>query len=110
MTILYRYETSASGVYLTSYQVVKETPKGVRLNSGRFVLRSAKKQFAHATLEEARQSYIARKRKHITILKDRLKVAEAGLEAALKGPLPDRTVFEFEPEWVEISGLLGDSR
>jgi hypothetical protein len=42
--------------------VAKVTPKGVRLCTGRFVLREGRKRWACPTLEEALQSFIARKK------------------------------------------------
>jgi hypothetical protein len=58
-------------VELREYEVLRHTPKGVWLTMGfgdkRFVLRGAHKRFACPTKLEARESFIARKRRQIRI-------------------------------------------
>lgn len=86
MTVFYRYTDSlvSAGVdefdnslgpgyitvYLNKYNVIKTTPKGVWISYAcdkKFILLSARKKFACATIEEARQSFIARKTKQASI-------------------------------------------
>ena len=83
----YRYESYTVGVgynpetetcsghrvkiILRIYDVTKITPKGVVLSvygERKFVLNSAIKQYACATTELAKASFIARKKKQISIL------------------------------------------
>jgi len=53
-------------VKLVEMEVVSHTPKGVWLKLYP-VLKSARKRFACPTIEEAKESFIARKRKQISI-------------------------------------------
>lgn len=55
-------------VTLISLRVIKTTPKGVRLEDGRFVLRDARKRYACPTETEAWESWFARKQRQLTIL------------------------------------------
>ena len=65
---------------LTQYLVLKTTAKGVHLGGSRyprrtqsfFVLLDARKRYACPTVEEARESFIARKERQFKILKARL--------------------------------------
>lgn len=67
-------------VHLRKFDVAKITPKGVRLDNGRFVLSSARRRFACPTIDEARQSFIARKKAQIRIYSDKLACAERALQ------------------------------
>ena len=64
----------------TKYAVVRETPKGVWLNSGAFVLGKATKQLACPTKELALEDCRQRKLAHIRGCKARLARAERDLE------------------------------
>lgn len=77
-------------VYLQKYKVVKETPKGVWLqylsifvtqgdSDRRFVLIGTRKQFACPTIEQALESFVARKKAQIRIYTARIKRAERAL-------------------------------
>lgn len=67
---------SSLEVRLVMFPVVKVTPKGVWLGSvlsnKRFVLRDATRRYACPTRAEARESYIARKRKQARIYQHRV--------------------------------------
>jgi hypothetical protein len=67
-------------VYLHEYRITKETPKGCWveqfLNKPRFVLNDSRKRFACRTVEEARDSFKARKAAYVRILNSRIRVAE----------------------------------
>jgi len=63
---------------LSSHDVARTTPKGWRLMSGRFVLREATRRWACPTVEEALESFQARKRRQSSILLAR---AAAALQA-----------------------------
>ena len=89
-------------VELREYRVLRRTPKGVRIEDwgiprvrrlsdgseklvyGKFVLLDARKRFACPTKEEALDSFKARKKKQIRILKEQLKRAEDALSFADK--------------------------
>lgn len=61
-------EHSYTEVYLHKYPLVKTTPKGAWVDAygaRRFVLLSARKRFAVPSIEEAKQSFIARKNAEI---------------------------------------------
>lgn len=66
-------------------RVVKVTKKGVWIklydlfSELRFVLNDSKKRFAHATIEEAKASFIYRKSLHIKLLEARIGRATAAI-------------------------------
>ena len=66
--------------------LIKETPKGVWVGHSpctkRFVLKAAKKHYACSTEQEAKESFIARKKRQIRILKSQLRNAEEALKLA----------------------------
>lgn len=69
---------------LREFQVIKETPKGAWIQmtfcgDKRFVRLDARKQYACPTIELARQSFIARKKRQIKILTKQLRNAEEAL-------------------------------
>lgn len=65
-----------------TYRVIKETPCGVRLDTGRFVKMGCKKMFAHPTKAEALEAFIARKKRYARILNSRLEDAEEAIRIA----------------------------
>lgn len=72
---------------LREFQVVKETPKGAWIEmpfllDRRFVRRDARKRFACPTVEEARESFMARKKRQIKILNTQLQNAQESLRLA----------------------------
>ncbi len=69
---------------LQEFEVAKVTPKGVRLENGRFVLLEARKRFACPTKEEALKSYVARKRRQQGILNSQLYQVARGIALAEK--------------------------
>jgi hypothetical protein len=94
----YRYEdkryscgNEESGFYtkiqvqLLKFNVIRETPKGVRIEQysgdyrGRVVLHNSRRKYANPTIEEAKESFIARKERQIKILKKQLKDVEFAL-------------------------------
>ena len=90
MAYLYRYDSYYSSeysvtLYCKEYRIIKETPRGhwveIGFSSKRFVLKDARKRFACSTKEEALESFRARKRRQIGILRHQLRLAEAALKA-----------------------------
>lgn len=77
--------TSYTTVVLTTYAVVKKTPKGAWLVNGKFVLDGPGKRGAHATKELALESFVARKERQRRILKAQLSRIETALIIAEKG-------------------------
>lgn len=77
----------APHVYVDEYPVEKETPCGVWLDLGwgarRFVLHGARKRWACPTREEAKESFIARKQKHLRILRAQVECVERALEQVM---------------------------
>ncbi len=70
-------------VWLRRYPVLKRTPKGAWLDifgRRRFVLVSARKRYASPTIEEARESFLARKAAQRRILLARLRDVDAAVE------------------------------
>lgn len=73
-------------VHLTTYTVTKRTPTGVRLlGVNRFVSCKTNKRFACPTIEEAKESYIARKKRQKRIHEARVHRAEKAIELVNKG-------------------------
>ncbi len=66
------------------WSVKHRTPKGARLNIGTFVNLTATKRWACNTQAEALESFMARKRKQISILSHRIVEAEKDLELGLR--------------------------
>lgn len=66
-------------VHLREYKVLRHTPCGVRLTDGRFVNTQRRKQFAHATKELAKASFIARKERQAAIYQARVNRAERAI-------------------------------
>ena len=66
-------------VELYRWHVEKHTPKGVRLEGGKFVLRDARKRWACPTIEEALESFKARKKRQIKIHQATVRRAEKAL-------------------------------
>lgn len=76
-------------VYLHTYKVLKHTRRGVWLdnyNAKRFVLSTARKRFACPTIEEAKQSFIARKRRQAHILQRQVEHALRAIEVVEARP------------------------
>jgi hypothetical protein len=72
-------------VYLHSYRVLKYTPKGAwiaTLMGKRFVLLTARKRWACPTIDEARDSFNARKNKQIQIYSGRVVRAQRAIVMA----------------------------
>jgi hypothetical protein len=95
--------TSSAAVRLHKIDVLKFTPKGAWVRDyytgdPRFVRITDGKQYAHATKEEARQSFIARKRRQITILSARLDDAREALRIAQQGAMEEEhRTWQLEP-------------
>ncbi len=70
-------------LHIIEFPVIKETKCGVWIRIDylrkKFVNTNAKKQFAHKSIEDAKEAFVARKKRHIEILKYQLDKAEAGL-------------------------------
>lgn len=78
----YVHTGSRVEVVLMCCPVAKVTPKGVRLEGGRFVLSSAKKRYALPTPEEALESFKKRKMRQSAIYQARVRQAEEALKIA----------------------------
>lgn len=89
MTFWYRYDVNlycaeTPEIVLSRIEVIRTTPKGVWLASHdkleeRFVRNNARKRYAYPTVEEAKQSFIMRKRRQVVILAFQLKAIENAL-------------------------------
>lgn len=81
--IYYRYEGSGNLISLVKLRFIKQTRAGIFVDyfgEKKFILSGARKKFAHDNLEDAAESFIRRKKKHIAILKAQLESAENCLE------------------------------
>lgn len=72
-----------------AYKIERYTPKGFIIRDflrgrERWVSAHSRKRFAYPTIKEALDSYIARKRQEIRILKVRQKISEDGFSKAQK--------------------------
>ena len=87
MSELYRYQNHSTHngqkVYLYSYRILRETPKGYWVDLGydeKWVPSEGKKRWAYPTKELAWESFVARKRRHASILRAQLKDVDAILD------------------------------
>lgn len=64
--------------------IARTTPKGWRIDGGKFVLRDAHKRYACPTIEEAFVSFQARKRKQAAIAARRMRDAQEAARAAAR--------------------------
>lgn len=73
-------------IILRKYPVFKKTPKGAWIRYEfdqepfKFVNLIARKRFACRTIEEAKESFVAHKKRQIQLLRNRLSEAEEGLK------------------------------
>lgn len=100
-TVLYRYVDCQDVVLLERYPIVRRTPKGawIELAPGydhlnikpelKFVLNDARKRFAHETLDGAKESFLARKRRQLSILHNRIIGIDACVQAINEGRIVD---------------------
>ena len=68
------------GVWLTMFRCSSDTPFSPKTYWARFVLHSARKRFACPTIELAKESFIARKRKQARIHRARAAQADRAIE------------------------------
>jgi hypothetical protein len=80
-----RYGTTDPQLEMRWWAVERYTPKGAWV-CGQFVLLTGRKRWACPTEQEALESFIARKRKHIRILSSQLSRAQADLALAFPKP------------------------
>jgi hypothetical protein len=69
-------------VLLDRFCIMKRTPKGAWIDAWgekKFVNLTARKQYACETLDAAKQSYLARKKRQVRILSSRLSSAESAI-------------------------------
>ena len=100
--VLYRYVNVQDVVLLEEYRVVKRTPKGCWCADSfycnakkHFVLDGAKKRFAYPTKEEAKVSFLARKRRQLGILRAQIEDVEAAVKALNEGRLADYAASRY---------------
>lgn len=88
--------TGRLDVVMRQYKVIKLTPKGVWLcevigdfmsPDQRFVRRTARKRFACPTIEEATESFIARKQRQAKILTSQARRALRAIDIIKKAPI-----------------------
>jgi hypothetical protein len=78
-------------VHVRKFKVVRHTPKGVWLIGGsyggdpRFVLRGARRRFACQTLDEAKESFEARKSKQARIYRARADTSDEAVQLVRQG-------------------------
>jgi len=85
---------SHATVEFEEFEVVKVTPKGVRIRDhrywrDRFVRLEATKRFACPTKEEALVSFRARKLRQLSILRSQARVIESAMRSLDKKPVGD---------------------
>lgn len=80
-------------IVLSKYKIIKRTPKGAWISTcdwtddKKFVLLIARKQYACETTEEAKQSFIMRKRRQLEILSTQLEHVKLALQQIEKSEL-----------------------
>ena len=99
------WEGGEMRINLIRYRLVRKTPKGAWIHricsyggaSGkdRFVLDGPGKRHAHVSIEEAKDSFIARKRRQIALLETNLTFAKAAMKFATSEEFaPDKTFHD----------------
>ena len=81
------YGTSAPRLELWWHRVKRWTPRGARLNNGKYVnldKNISRREWASRTKEEAVESFIARRRRQISLLQGQLNYAEQELALATR--------------------------
>jgi len=78
---LYRYDSTLTDggqyVYCNEYRIDRETPKGYWIeNETKWVSSNGKRRWAYPTIEEAWESFVARKTRQVMILQRQLSYAE----------------------------------
>ena len=71
----YRFNDEDMDSWISKHAVIERTPCGVWLDyhgQRKFVLSGARKRFACPTIEEAKESFIARKTRQLAILRARV--------------------------------------
>ena len=89
---LYRYDNHGDVVVPVTFHVVKHTPHGCWIRDyekRRFVLNDSVKRFAYPTVEEAKTSFLARKRRQLALLRGQIAAVEGAVEAMKEGRLLD---------------------
>lgn len=106
-TVLYRYVDCQDVVLLERYPIVRRTPKGVWIELAprydylnikpelKFVLNDSRKRWAHETLEGAKESFLARKRVQLDILRNRITDIEACVVAINEGRISDYSSMRY---------------
>ena len=93
---VYNSTHNITELQLDVYYMLRETPKGYWIvrdfmfswgaegceMSKKWIPKVSKKRFAYPTIEEAKENYIARTKKYVLILEDRLREAKKGLYVA----------------------------
>lgn len=100
---LYRYVDACDVVLLEEYLVVRRTPKGCWIDVApgypkpkfKFVLNDATKRYAYETTDAAKVSFLARKRRQLIILRNRVDNIEACVEAIKEGRIADYRSSRF---------------
>ena len=104
--MFYRYD-GYNGLHVNKFISIRETPCGAWIipvqaisysqagkdKHKRFVYTNAKASFAYTTKAKARDSYMARKRREILILRQRLAYAQHGLQQASQGLFDEKAVY-----------------
>jgi hypothetical protein len=92
--------SSITAVHLLTYQVIRITPKGVRLANNRFVLLAARKRFACPTVTDAMESFLARKRKQARIYLYRQQQALEAIDKVIHGDYHTQPPFRVGSTWM----------
>jgi hypothetical protein len=94
----FRIEDGSATNWVREFTVVKVTTCGVRLSDGfgmRLVLDDSRKRYACPTREEAMESFIARKRRQLKILRAQIQRVERALDDANAGLPPESFGFRL---------------
>lgn len=91
--VLYRYADTDGVVALQTHYISKRTEKGCWIGSKyerrHFILNKSVKRFAYPTKEEAKVSFLSRKRRQLAILKHQVKAVEHAVVAMNENRLND---------------------
>lgn len=97
--VLHRFIDRHGVVLESTYHVIKRTPCGawVYIEPGKkkFILNTGTKRFAYTDMEEAKTSFLARKRRQLAILRAQINGIEKAVAAMQEGRIGDYSNSHF---------------
>lgn len=97
-SILYRVVILYDRIHTETYHILSQTECGAWIcifGGKKFVNLKARKQWASVTEQKALDCFIARKNRHLNILRGQIKTIETGLRLIKTGNYKQQTISDF---------------